>query len=229
MDHFDARARFVISFIGIFLVILMIKAILAINFDPVIYKLEISGNEFLNPQYLEREVLPVGGVHISDLRVPHNSFVESYRIRYVGNGTANLILKERKPSFVVATQNGYFLTSAGGIFLFELSKAELYRATGYKIFFGIDPTSMDRNGIINPKILSEIRTILSYPPWFKRLILEINVEQRTLYFVKGIAIKVDSFNLKKSYERLIVELLRNSPIGARYLVVGKNFVRLPNR
>ncbi len=229
MDHFDARARFIVVFIGIFIITLMIKAFLALDFDPVIHKLKISGNRFLNPQYIERKVLPIGGVHFSELGAPSDSFVESYKIRYIGNGTAELILKERKPDFVVATQNGYFLTSKDGIFLLKLSKNEIYHATGYKIFFDVDPTSLDKNGIINPKILSNINTIFSYPKWFRKLVLEVDLRKKTLYFIKGITVKVNDLNLGESYEHAIVKLIENSRIGSRYFVVGQNFVRLPNR
>lgn len=229
MEHFGARARFAISFIGIFIIILMIKAFLALNFDPVIYDLKISGNAFLNPQYIKERILPIGGVHLSELKIPFDSFIKSYKIRYIGNGIAELMLKERKPKFVVATQDGYFLTSKDGFFLLKLSKDELYRATGYKIFFNVDPTSLDERGIINPKILSNINTVLSYPKWFGKLVLEVDLDKKTLYLVKGITVKVNDLNLSKSYELAIIKLIENSRIGSRYLVVGQNFVRLPDR
>lgn len=226
--EFATRARFILLLVGIFISLLVVKALLSLNFDPVVYKLRIEGSKYLNQEYVKREVMPIGGIHLSKLSVPSDSFVKSYKTKYIGNGVAILTLKERQPAFVLSTSNEYFLTSKDGAFLLKLSKAEMYQATAYKIFFNVDPINLSENGIRNPHVISEIDTILSYPDWFKKLILEVDVRKKTLYFVKGISIKLNDLNLDESYEKIIGNLIKNSPIGSRYFVVNQNFVRLPN-
>ncbi len=226
--EFEARARFVLSLIGVFTSLLMVKAFLSLDFDPIVYKLRIQGTRYLNKEYVRREVMPIGGIHLSKLGVPVDPFVKSYKIEYIGNGVANLILKERRPSFIISTSEGYFLASKSGTFLLKLSKAEIYQATAYKIFFNVDPINLSGDRIRNPQVVSEINTIMSYPIWFKKTILEVDVRRKTLYFVKGISIKFNDLNLDKSFEMVIGNLIKNSPIGSSYLVVGQNFVRLPN-
>ncbi len=226
--EFATRARFVLSLIGIFTSLLMIKAFLSLNFDPVVYKLRVQGARYLNKEYVKREVMPIGGIHLSKLVLPSDPFIKSYKVEYADNGVVNLILKERQPAFVLSTSKNYFLVSRDGIFLMKLSKADIYRATAYKIFFDLDPINLSDDEIINPKIISEIETILSYPDWFEKLILEVDIRKKTLYFVKGISIKFNDLNLNRSYEMVIDNLIKNSSIGSRYFVVGQNFVHLPN-
>ncbi len=226
--EFATRARFVLLLVGIFTLLLVIKALLSLDFDPVVYKLRIQGAWYLNQEYVKREVMPIGGIHLSKLGVPSDSFVKSYKMEYAGNGVANLILKERHPAFIISTPKGYFLASKDGMFLMKLSKTEIYRATAYKIFFNVDPINLNGNKIRNPQVVSEIDTILSYPNWFRKLILEVDVRKKTLYFVKGVSIKLNSLNLDESYETVIDNLIKSSSIGSRYFVVGQNFVHLPN-
>ncbi|WP_036222536.1 hypothetical protein [Mesoaciditoga lauensis] len=225
---FAARIRFVMGIIGFFVVLFVVKEVLALNFDPIVYNLQIEGLKYLNPSYLKLKVMPIGGVHLSKLTIPSDPFIKSYTLNYVGNGRALLDIKERSIVCIIYANEKYFLASKDGYFLLEVPKAALYKATGYTIFFDIDSLNLNNDRIINPMIVKEIGTILSYPVWFRKKILEVDVKKKTLYFVKGVSVKVQSFALDSTVQQVISKLVENSEIGSRYFEIEKNFVHLPN-
>jgi hypothetical protein len=218
----------VVGVLGFFVTLFLIKSVLSIHKDPVIYKLEVEGTRYLNPSYLKFVIMPIGGVHISDLRVPQDPFISSYKLEYIGNGTALLKVKERRISCVVSINGNYFLASKDGYLLLKLNKRELYHATGYKIFFDISPMNVEEDRVINPAVIDDFREVLSYSHPLEDILLEVDVAKKTLYFVKGVSVKVGSFSLTKAQEAVILKLVESSSIGSRYLEVGNNFVRLPN-
>lgn len=229
MERFEARANAVLLVLGFFVVIFLLKAAVGFNFDPLVYDLKISGNDFLNSKYLDTRIMPIGGVRLSKLSVPSDPFIKSYAFEYMGSGTAELRLVERKPELIVSTGGGYFLSAKDGVFLMKLSKDELYKATGLPIFFGIDPVSVGKEGIINPNIKEYISKVMGYESWFRKEILEVNVGTKTLYLPKGISVKLGSFEIDSAKQRLITMLVSKSPIGSRYLDVGQTLVRLQGR
>ncbi len=225
-DQFAVRANFVLFLFGVVLLVYIIKIIPAINFDPLIYNLKISGNEYLNSKYLKNITMPVGGVRFSKLVIPSDLFIKSAHFKYLGNHVAELIVVERKPAFISSTSAGYFLTSSDGVFLMPISKNEIYKFIGLPIFFGIESFNFDKNGIINPVLLDEIKTIFSYPDWFKKLILEVDLKTNTIYFAKGISIRFKDLNLNEGEEKVILSIISSAPIGTRYLFIDNNFISL---
>jgi hypothetical protein len=225
---FAVRVRFVLGIIGFIVALFVIKEVLALNFDPIVYKLQIEGLNYLNPSYLKTEVMPIGGIHFSKLRVPPDPFIKSYKFKYVGNGMARLDVKERKIACVVYANGKYFLSSKGGYFLLEIPSSRLYKATGYKIFFDIGSLNFNDTRIINASIVKDMNEVLSYPEWFKEKVLEVDVKKKTLYFVKGVSIRVQKFDLNSDTQNVISKLVESSPIGSRYLEIEKNFVHLPD-
>ncbi len=226
---FAIRARFVLGIIGFFVSLFVVKETLALKFDPVVYELRIEGLKYLNPSYLKTKVMPIGGIHLSQIVVPHDPFVKSYELKYIGHGVALLKINEREIAFVVYAQGEYFLTSDDGYFLMKISKEKLYEATGYKIFFDIDVLNFNDDRITNPLILKDIKSVFSYEKNLEDELLEVDVKKKTLYFIKGISLKVQSFDLDRPTQEIIFKLVEDSEIGSRYLEIGKNFVHLPNR
>lgn len=224
--QFSARANFVLFLFGIVLLVYIVKVIPYVRFDPIIYDLKISGNKYLNANYLKNLVMPVGGVRFSKLVIPTDLFIKSAHFEYLGNHLAELIVQERKPVFISSTSSGYFLTSLDGVFLMPISKDELYKFTALPIFFGIDSFNFDKNGIINTVLLGEIKTIFSYPDWFRKMILEVDLKSTTIYFTKGVSIKFKDFNLDSETEKAILSIISASSIGARYVLIGNNFISL---
>ncbi len=227
-EQFKARANFILLVFGVVFLIYIVKIIPSLYFDPVIYKIDITGNKFLNTQYLKNLVMPVGGVRLSRLTVPSDAFLKSFSFKYIGNGTAELTVVERQPSFISSTSQGYFLTSSDGIFLMTIPKDELYKFSGIPIFFGIESFNFNKNGIINSELVSEIGQILSYPDWFKKEILEVDLKTNTLYLAKGVSIKLKNFNLDQETEKAILSIVASSKIGARYVKIDNNFIEVPS-
>ncbi len=227
-EQFKARANFILLVLGFAFLIYLIKIIPSLYFDPVIYKIDISGNEFLNTQYLKNFVMPVGGVKLSKLSVPYDPFLKSFAFKYIGNGTAELTVVERKPSFISSTSDGYFLASSDGVFLMTISKDELYKFAGLPIFFGIESFNFNKNGIMNSELVAEIDQILSYPDWFRKEILEVDLKTNTLYFEKGVSIELKNFNLDQETEKAILSIVSSSAIGTRYVKIDNNFIAMPS-
>ncbi len=225
---FSARVHFVLGILGFFISILLIKSVLSIHFDPVVYHLRVEGTKYLNKAYIKFKIMPIGGVHLSDLRVPADPLIFSYKLEYAGNGTAILKVKERKISFIICENDDYFLASEDGYLLVKLNKQELYRATAYKIFFDISAVNFEDDKVVNPVILEDFKRVLSYSPQFERDLLEVDVGKKTLYFVKGVSVKVTDFTLTKAQQDAILKLVESSEIGSRYLEIENNFVRFPN-
>jgi hypothetical protein len=226
-EQFKVRANFVLLVVGFVFLIYIIKIIPSLYFDPVIYKIDVSGNEFLSTQYLKNLVMPVKGVKLSKLTVPSDPFLKSFYFKYIGNGTAELTVVERKPSFISSTSQGYFLTASDGVFLVAIPKDELYKFTGMTIFFGIESFNFNKSGIINPVLVNEIDQILSYPDWFKKEILEVDLKTNTIYFAKGVSIEFKNFNLDQEEEKVILSIVSSSSIGTRYITLDNNFIALP--
>lgn len=227
-EQFRVRANFVLLILGFIFLIYIIKVIPSLYFDPVIYKIDITGNKFLSTQYLKNLVMPVGGVKLSKLTVPSDPFLKSFAFKYIGDGTAQLIVVERKPSFVASTSDGYFLTASDGIFLMGIPKDQLYKFTGMPIFFGIESFNFNKNGIMNSVLVSEIDQILSYPDWFRKEIFEVDLKTNTLYFAKGVSIEFKNFNLNEETEKAILSIVSSSSIGTRYVTLDNNFIALPS-
>lgn len=226
-EQFRARANAVLILFGFVLLIYVLKIIPSLYFDPVIYKLQISGNDFLNTKYLQNIVMPVGGVKLSKLTVPSDPFLKTFSFKYVGNGTAELILSERKPAFLSSTSSGYFLTASDGVFLMPISKDDLYKLTGLPIFFGISSFNFNGNGIINTELVKEIDEILSYPDPIKKALFEVDLQTNTLYFAKGISMKLKTFTLNEALEKVILSIVSSSQIGTRYILIDNSFIALP--
>lgn len=226
-ERFKARANAVLIFFGFIFLIYVVRIIPSLYFDPVVYKLQISGNDFLNAKYLKNIVMPVGGVKLSKLTVPSDPFLKAFSFKYIGNGTVELIVNERKPAFLSSTSSGYFLTSSDGVFLMPVSKDDLYKLTGLPIFFGISSFNFNTNGIINTELVKEIDEILSYPDPIKKELLEVDLQTNTLYFAKGVSIKLKTFTLDKELDNVILSIVSSSEIGTRYILIGNNFITLP--
>ncbi len=225
---FAVRTRFILGIIGFIVVLLLIKALLSLSLDPVVYNLQIKGLSYINPSYLRASVMPIGGVHLSKLKVPYDPFIKSYTIKYLGKGIALLSVKERKICCVLYANGEYVLISQDGYFLLKIPSSELYKATGYKIFFDVGSENFNDYRIINTSIVRDISVVLSYPLWFKKEVLEVDLMKKTLYFTRGISVKVQKFDLSNSTEEVILKLVGDSRIGSRYLQIGNNFVHLPN-
>ncbi len=226
-EQFRARASLVLLIFGFVILIYVVRILPSLFYDPVVYNLDVSGNTFLTTQYVKNLVMPIGGVKLSNLTVPYDPFIRSYALKYIGNGTAELILKERNPQFISSTSLGYFLTSSEGIFLAEIPKDDLYKFTGLMIVFGIDSFNFNKNGIINPVLVSEIDKILSYPVWLKNQILETDIKTNTLYFAKGISIRFQNFSIDQNEGKVILSMIGSSSIGSRYILIDNNFIKLP--
>ena len=225
---FAVRVRFVLGMVGFIVALFVIKEVLSLNFDPIVYRLQIEGLDYLNPSYLKAEVMPIGGIHFSKLRVPPDPFIKSYEFKYVGNGVAQLDVKERKIACLVYANGKYFLSSKDGYSLLEIPSSGLYQATGYKIFFDIGSLNFNGTRVINASTVKDINEVLSYPKWFKEKVLEVDVKKKTLYFVKGVSVRVQKFDLNSDAQDVIFKLVENSPIGSRYLEIERNFVHLPD-